>query len=520
MLRLPDKITPDWPGWFGILFLTNLVVKAFPIFQGVMIHPDAPVYLWAAQSLDQGNIQEAIRAYPMLFYPFLVMCVHKLGFDWLTAGRIISTVSSCLALFPFFSLARRFLPAWPSYFVSLLFIFLPQYNSIAFAAIRDPLYICLGLYCLHFAINFMEQPGVKKLLLVMFFSLSLPLLRVEGTLVFLVIWGWLFFISIRRLDLSKRIWTILSAVAVLCAVFSVLQASDTGKQILRMPDMVQYVDHIVSDNKISVDRYLAKLDDLAKHHRVSGHANNLWQVMQRHLILVFAIGMIYMFVELIGWPLILLGFFGQRGIVRSGTIGWLLIVLFTSCQLLILAKYMITGSMEERIMLFPAILWLIFAGAALYPVADWMTLKLAHHRFRNATIIALICALILLPFAYKTVTQKFRIHIPVIRSSCLWLKEHLLSNNKEWQVRVPVRRMQWFLDKKDAQLTGKKNICQIRKFLQKGPGAKMVVLLLKNRKEEEKALAEELANENIFLTKIFNDIPNSKYFVVACWKES
>ena len=80
--------------------------------------------------------------------------------------------------------------------------------------------------------------------------------------------------------------------------------------------------------------------------------------------------------------------------------------------------------------------------------------------------------------------------------------------------------MQWFLDKKDAQLTEEKNIYQIRKFLQKGPGAKMVVLLLKNRKEEEKALAEELAKENIFLTKIFNDIPNSKYFVVACWRES
>lgn len=518
MLRLPDKITQDWPGWVGLLFLLNLVVKILPLLRGVMIHPDAPVYLWAAQSLDHGNIQEAIRAYPMLFYPFLVMCVHELGFDWLTAGRLISTVSSCLALFPFFNLARRFLPGLLSYFVTLLFIFLPQYNLIAFAAIRDPLYICLGLYCLYFAIHFMDRPGVKKLLAVMFFSLCLPFLRVEGTLVVFVIWGWIFFGLVGPLDLPKKIVTILAVVAVFFVVFFVLPASETGKQVVRLPDIVTYLQHLASADT-SVDRYLAKLDDLAQYHRVSGHGNNLWQVMQRHLPLIFGIGMIYMFVELIGWPLVLLGGVGLSRIVKHGATGWLLIVLFTLCQLLILAKYMITGSMEERIMLFPAILWLFFAGAALNSVANWIVGKL-FYRFRNTTITAVLFVSLLLPFIYTTVTMKYRIHIPVLRTSCLWLKEHLLSDNKNWQVQVSSRRMQWFLEKKDTQLTEERNIDQIRNFLQNDSVSKMVVLLLNKRKEAERALGEELREENIFVTKIFNGNPNNKYFVVACWNES
>ncbi len=163
------KISPDWRGWAIVLVLINLLIKISPLLQGIMIHPDAPFYLWPAQSLADGDWQDAIRDYPMIFYPMLITLAHYLIPDWLAAGRFISVTASVLAVVPFFALARRFSPGWPAIWVSLIFIFIPEFNTMGFAAIRDPLFICLELTCLFSTVCFMETGRSYWLLLILFF---------------------------------------------------------------------------------------------------------------------------------------------------------------------------------------------------------------------------------------------------------------------------------------------------------------------------------------------------------------
>ena len=519
MTRFQDKVSPDWSGWIVFLFLINLIIITIPLLRGIMIHPDAPVYLWSAQSLEQGNIQTAIQAYPMLFYPFLVMCVHKLGLDWIVAGRIISVVASGLAVFPFFSLARRFSPGWPSILITTLFILLPQYNSIAFAALRDPIYICLALYCLYFAIHFVEKPELKAGISVILFSICLPLLRVEGIVVSLVILSWSFVVLLRHLNFSRIMWVIVGIIGFSCVLFYALKESDTFWQIFRFAQIVTYIQNADSTPN-SVSYYLTILGNLAHNHVFSGPGNNFWQVIQRHWPWIYSIGMFYMFEKILGWFLVILGILGLRVVIKKHKAGLLLLTVFAANQLLIGATYVLTGTMEVRIMLFPAILWLLFAGAAFHPTADYLNKKLGIHLFQQKMyLIITLTMLLTLSFTYKTVFMKYRIHIPVLREACLWVRNDLLTKEKDWSISINMRRMAWFLDRKDALQNSPMNLQQILNFLSNKQQSAIVILLMSRRQEENVSLMKNLIELESISSKVFVDPNDKKNFVIAVWQK-
>lgn len=517
MTRFQDKVSPDWPGWLVFLFLTNLSVKIVPLFQGIMIHPDAPVYLWAAQSLERGNIAEAVKAYPMLFYPFLVMWVHKLGLDWLAAGRAISVAASCLALLPFFSLAKRFSPGWPAIIISMVFILLPEYNSIAFEALRDPLYICLALYSLYFAVCFAEKQQLKWFLAVILFSSCLPFLRVEGIVVSLVILGWSFAEFFCRFDTRGRVWTMAVMAALFCLFFSIFSLSDTGRDLLRL-DQVSSILQKFSTTPPSVAYYLNKLDELAHNYVPSGFGNNFWQVIERNWQWIYGIGMLRMFESNLNWPLLLLGVFGVKEIARVHRIGLMLPAVFMANMLLILATYFYSGSMERRIMLFPAVIWLLFCGAAFSSVAGYLSEKCRIGIVqKKANVVILMGLLLTLPFAYKTASMDYNIDIPVLRDSCRWVNDQLLSDGKDWQVWVNMRTMVWFLARQDVKQIGPKNKQQVLRILKQSKKTAVVILLLSRRNENDIALMKQLGEAKNFSSKVFTDPDDEKNFVVAVW---
>lgn len=519
MTRFQDKVSPDWPGWIVFLFLINLIIITLPLFRGVMIHPDAPVYLWSAQSLEQGNIQTAIQAYPMLFYPFLVMCVHKLGLDWIVAGRAISVAASCLAIFPFLSLARRFSPGWPSILNTTIFILLPQYNSIAFAALRDPIYICLALYSIYFAIHFVEKPELKAGISVILFSICLPLLRVEGIVVSLVILSWSFVVLLRHLNFSRIMWAIAVIIGLSCVLFYAFKVSDTVRHILRFSQIVTYIQNVGSTTN-SVGYYITILGDLAHNHVFSGFGNNFWQVIQRHWPWIYGIGMFYMFEKILGWLLVILGILGLRFVIKEHKAGLMLLTVFAANQLLIGAKYVISGSMEVRIMLFPAILWLLFSGAAFQSTAVCLTKKLGMRLFQQKMyVIIMLTMLLTLPFAYKSVFMKYRIHIPVLREACLWVRNDVLPDEKDWSISVNMRRMAWFLDRRDARQRSQMNLQQILNFLSNKQQSAIVILLMSRRQEENVSLMKNLIELESISSKVFVDPKDKKNFVIAVWRK-
>ncbi|MEW6520289.1 MAG: hypothetical protein AB1461_12835 [Thermodesulfobacteriota bacterium] len=513
-----DKISPDWPGWLACLFLISLLVKTLPLLQGVMIHPDAPVYLWSAQALAQGDIAGATRAYPMLFYPFLVMWVHKLlGLDWLAAGRTISIAASCLALFPFFSLARRFSPGWPALIITLVFVLLPEFNSIAFAALRDPLYICVALFSLFFADCFAEQQKGTWFVAVIVSALCLPLLRVEGIVVTLVIVGWSYAVYIRRLGVAGRVATMAATAAVCTLLFALFYYSETSRDLIRLNHSLSLLQQF-NTTRPSVVFYLNTLDELARNNVPTGYGNNFWQVIERNWPWIYGIGMLRMFEGNLGWPLLLLGVLGVKDMVRARPTGWLLPAVFLANMLLILAEYLYLGSMERRIMLFPALLWLLSAGAALSVLAAYLREKCAAAAICTKPHLVMAMGLLLtIPLACKTVSMDYNINIPVIPESCRWVKEQLLADEKDWQIWINMRTMAWFLARQDARQIGSKNKQSVFKILKRSRKPAVAVLLLSRRNEKDIALMKELVATKKFSSRVFNDPEDDKNFVVAVW---
>ncbi len=489
-----------------------------PLFQGIMIHPDAPVYLWSAQSLEQGNIPEAIEEYPMLFYPFLVMCVHKLGFDWLAAGRFISVTASCLALFPFWGLAKRFSPGWPAIIITLVFVLLPEYNSIAFAAIRDPLYLCLSLSCLYCAVCFSERKELRWFIYVILFSACLPFLRVEGIVVSLVIVGWSFAEFIGRFDNRGKMWVILSTSGIIGFVIYIFSLSETVCDMLRL-DQVSAVFHQFSTTPSSVVYYIEKLDELAHHDVPSGFGNNFWQVIERNWQWVYGIGMFRMFERNLSLPLILLGMIGLKDVVRIHKIGFILPAVFMANVVLVLVKYLYSGSMEGRIMLFPAVIWLFFSGVGFSSVANYLSEKgrisILQKKLNTVVLLGL---LLILPFAYKTVSMEYNINIPVIRDSCRWVNEQIISDGNEWQIWVNLRTMDWFLERPDVRQISPNNKQKVLSILKRSKESVVAVLLLSRRNENDIALMNKLLATKAFFSKVFTDPLDEKNFVIAVWR--
>ena len=518
MIRFPDKISPDWTGWLVVLFLANLLIKTLPLFRGIMIHPDAPVYLWAAQSLEQGDLPEAIKAYPMLFYPFLVMSVHKLGLDWLAAGRAVSVAASCLALLPFWGLAKRFSPGWPCLVITLVFILLPEYNNIAFAAIRDPLYLCLALFSVYAVVRFAEGRELQWLAIVLLAAASLPLLRVEGIALSLVICAWSFVSLVRGFTVAGRLWTLAAMAGGFCLLFFLVSLSSVGRDLLRM-DQTLAVLRKLREMPPGVTFYLSRLDELAHSSVASGYGNNFWQVIERNWPWIYGIGMLRMLENNLSWPLLLLGLFGVRAVMRVPGGGLLLPAVFLANILVILGKYLYSGAMEGRIMLFPAILWLFAVGAALPVVAGYLAEKCGAGPARIKHVVIMPLGLLLtLPFAYKTVFMDYNIHIPVLRDACLWARQQVLHVDEEWQVVVNMRTMAWYLDKREAMQLRQKNIKKITRLFSRSKKSTMMVLLLSRRNKEDMAFMESLVGLRKLPSKVFTDPEDKKNLVIAVWQ--
>ncbi|MBI4791977.1 MAG: hypothetical protein HY789_04420 [Deltaproteobacteria bacterium] len=522
MIRLPDRISSDWTGWLVVLFLANLLIKALPLFRGIMIHPDAPVYLWAAQSLEQGNIPEAIKAYPMLFYPLLVMGVHKLGLDWLAAGRAVSVAASCLALLPFWGLARRFSPGWPCLVICLVFILLPEYNNIAFAAIRDPLYICLALFAVYAAVRFAEARELQWLAIVLVAAVSLPLLRVEGIVLSLVICVWCIISLVRGFTVAGRLWALAAMAGFLTLLFLFFSLSATGRNLLRL-DEALFILQKLRTTPPAVTFYLTKLDELARNNVASGYGNNFWQVIERNWPWIYGIGMLRMLENNLSWLFLLLGLFGVKAVTRIAGSGFLLPAVFAANILVILANYLYSGAMEGRIMLFPAVLWLFFAGAALPVVVGYLAAKsgIGPARIKYALIMP-FGLLLTLPFAYKTVSMDFNIHIPVLREACLWARDQVLHHDKDWRVMVNMRTMAWFLERRDAEQIAPDNKRMVLTLLdpdKKPEKSTMIVLLLSRRNKEDMVLMENLVELQPVFSRVFTDPEDEKNVVVALWQK-
>jgi hypothetical protein len=493
-----------------------------PLFRGIMIHPDAPVYLWSAQALAAGNVHGATAEFPMIFYPFLIMLVHKLGIDWLLAGRLVSVAASCFALLPFIAIAKRFSTGWPLVVVTLLFILLPEYNSIAFAVLRDPLYLSLTLCCLYYAFRFLEEKSLKAFFLAIGFSFLLPLLRIEGLVTLLIVNAWCCVLLLKSAEeWGKNIVGFLSIVAavVLCSLFF----SNTLSSMIRL-DSFTYFYGKLSSMQLSVHSCLSALDDIYQTLPAATNGSNFWQVIQRHWPWIYFVGVLYVFVKILGWPVLVVSFIGVLNIFKQKDYQkiFLLSVFFGQTLLLILF-YLFKGFLEVRYMLLPAIILLFFALFSFETVFEFFYEKLGRYFVvkRKYFLIVFSCFLVL-PFAYDTLFYKYRTHIPILEEACRWITSELFKDEgQKWFVNGNARRIAWFLDHQDMPQSAERIDSDHieEKFSTSVSSPALFVLLLNKRVPQDVELVGTLSKKYPLTSKVFVESEKDKHIVIAVWNE-
>ncbi len=502
--------------------MLNLLVKLVPVFRGIMVHPDAPVYLWSAQALAAGDVQGAIAAYPMLFYPFLIMLVNKLGVDWLWAGRLISLAASSLALLPFIAIARRFVTGWPLVVGALFFIFAPELNARGYAALRDPLYLFLSLCSLHYALRFLEDKSLFSFGGVVLVALLLPLVRVEGVVTALLLCGVCSVLLLwTRVKSKKNL--LLCLLGLIGVITAGLFFSETFRTLIRFPSFVHYYNQLTS-GALSVEACLQALDRVAHSLPAATNDSNFWQVIERHWPWIYFIGVLYLFVELVGWPLVVLGGVGLLTALRQGDGRKMLVAALFAGQLaLMVLFYLFRGYLEVRYMLLPSLLLLFFALPLLEPLFEALYGKVQRvfgHKKKLALV--LFVSLLLVPFVDDSLSHRFRFHVPLLQESAVWVNKEVLRGDEErqWVIFGNARRFAWFLERRDMRNLGKINEKTATSYLsptQDRPA--LVILLLSRRVPQDMELLENLTTKYPSTSKVFVDDDGGKHVVIAVWRQ-
>ncbi len=92
----------------ALLLLLTFILGLVPYTFQVEINSDAAMYIWAAQSIEQGNWSEAKEFYPSIFLPVLISFFHIFVSDWFLAAQLVSLFFLTLLTLPFYGLVYYF----------------------------------------------------------------------------------------------------------------------------------------------------------------------------------------------------------------------------------------------------------------------------------------------------------------------------------------------------------------------------------------------------------------------------
>lgn len=113
------------------------------------VSPDAVLYIRSAQALEAGNYRVAFDQFRLNIYPAILVGLHKLGFDWETAGMVWGVAISCLVVLPLYGWARRVFDDRVALVACLLYAVQPKLIIWSPEVIRDSTFWFLFMLSLY-----------------------------------------------------------------------------------------------------------------------------------------------------------------------------------------------------------------------------------------------------------------------------------------------------------------------------------------------------------------------------------
>jgi 4-amino-4-deoxy-L-arabinose transferase-like glycosyltransferase len=387
----------------GIVAL-SLAVKLILFSFEQVINPDGVLYIAAARQIAAGNIEGALRLYPMPVYPLLLALVHFVIPDWIAAARIIGIAALTGAVIPLYCITAVFFNRQAAFWAALCFAITPEANNQALSVIRDPVFLLTALTAVFFLLKGIRQQRLKMILLALFFTGLSFLFRVEGVVFAttpILFFTWQAFRAkdgaLKRFARkSLLIWIgiplVLIAIAVLVFGPKLLGQNRVGELMAEVGNIAQLR---AFDNYQEIYRFFQSIESEPP---FSGTSKSLPAIVRHWMPLIYMIGLLEYFIKQI-FPLFLLPLLvaGYRYIAATDRkiaiekqfifLAWFFYMLF------IFYSFITRDLIQGRFLFTPAVLLYPWVGHGITLILTW----LKDIRFTRILQFAVVLALIVIP---------------------------------------------------------------------------------------------------------------------------
>jgi 4-amino-4-deoxy-L-arabinose transferase-like glycosyltransferase len=397
--RLSRAITSEYYLLAAIVFASIAIKILFAVADPV-INLDGVIYIAAAKQIAAKEFHAALEIYSMPFYPLLIALMHILVHDWVWAARIISIFTMILAVFPLYLITRELFNQQAALWSCLVFILVPFPNEWAMAVIRDPAFLFCFAWSLFFCICVITRKKIIYCFLSAIFAWAALLFRIEGIVLFPVVFFMLVGFLIRR-DKEWQfwlrgigVWLFMSFLA--GAILAGIAFTNDTVSLNRLDEVGQEMENI---GRLGfLDNYHALYDALKNLEGTppfSTGNQNILAVTRHYMPVIYMFGVLENMVRVL-FPIFMIplfwGFVHKRE--RSHTFIWCVVI----AHLLIVYYSLINRDfLEIRFIFAPVFLLYSWVGNGLDSI--WTKVRKSRH-FRLSAFVFLIF-FIMLPL-YKT----------------------------------------------------------------------------------------------------------------------
>jgi hypothetical protein len=133
---------PNRKLWILIVLAIGICLRAWAVWQTVLINPDGALYIYQAKMLlsaSWGKLTGCGLSYVSI-YPLLITGTHFLVSDWILSAQLVSAVFSTATLIPIYYLCRQFFDARLAALATCIAAVNPVMCSRSADVVRDPVF--------------------------------------------------------------------------------------------------------------------------------------------------------------------------------------------------------------------------------------------------------------------------------------------------------------------------------------------------------------------------------------------
>jgi 4-amino-4-deoxy-L-arabinose transferase-like glycosyltransferase len=296
---------PDSSRALPVLLLFSAVLMGALFFARLKadLNFDGEIYLSAAIKFESGMYMEGMVIYQMPFYPYLIVLMHRIIPNWVLAGRLISYMFMVMAVIPLYLLSRDLFNHRAAFWACLTFALLPETLLNSNSVLRDPGFFFFFAWSVYYAQKVLQSNRLIHLAFSAFFSVSSTLFRIEGLLVFPVVFLFLIGSYVAKGMHAKdhiKLWLVWGGLFTALIVIIYVGAEWQGIKLNRYGDWLAYSNSFKDQSFLEsyhrVSNQLQQMQDASLKRDVGQH----FAETARELIwLIYLIGMLQMFVAVI-----------------------------------------------------------------------------------------------------------------------------------------------------------------------------------------------------------------------------